>query len=137
SKERARLIKITRQPPDRDCKEVSEVPNRPKHRKINGFGSATCSDTLVSTSQVSEQASEENTNEINASDTSDTSDTNLHTQSAAAAGDEPVNISLPNSAIRIFTVGSASTALTSRLSRSTISAGVPLGTPMPSQPVTA
>jgi len=88
SKERARLIKITRQPPDRDCKEVSEVPNRPKHRKINGFGSATCSDTFVSTSQVSEQASEENTNEINASDTSDTSDTNLHTQSAAAAADD-------------------------------------------------
>src|SRR5262249_32550700 len=32
---------------------------------------------------------------------------------------EPVNISLPSSAIRPFTAGSASTALTSRLSRST------------------
>src|SRR5262249_58327903 len=50
---------------------------------------------------------------------------------------EPVNISLPSSAIRAFTVGSATAALTSRLSRSTIPAGVPLGTPMPSQPVTA
>src|SRR5215471_1653046 len=57
--------------------------------------------------------------------------------SLAKSADEPVNISLPSSAIRAFTVASARTALISRLSRSTISAGVPLGTPMPSQPVTA
>src|SRR5262249_5345754 len=57
--------------------------------------------------------------------------------SFAKSADEPVNISLPSSAIRAFTVASASAALISRLNRSTISAGVPLGTPMPSQPVTA
>src|SRR5215468_12297098 len=57
--------------------------------------------------------------------------------SLAKSADEPVNISLPSSAIRAFTVGSARAALISRLSRSTISAGVPLGTPTPSQPVTA
>src|SRR5262245_35636188 len=49
---------------------------------------------------------------------------------------EPVNISLPRSAIRPFTAVSASVALISLLSLSTISAGVPLGTPKPSQPVT-
>ena len=50
---------------------------------------------------------------------------------------EPESGSLPRSAIRPFTAGSASAALTSRLSRSTVSIGVPLGTPTPSQPITA
>src|SRR5262249_25832226 len=51
--------------------------------------------------------------------------------SLAKSEDEPVTISLPNSAIRAFTIGSARAALTSRLIRSTISAGVPFGTPIP------
>src|SRR5262245_28958268 len=58
-------------------------------------------------------------------------------RSLAKSEDEPVNISLANSAIRAFTVGSARAALTSRLIRSTIPVGVPLGTPIPSQPVTS
>src|SRR5262245_13214175 len=58
-------------------------------------------------------------------------------RSLAKSEDEPVNISLPNSPIRAITVVSARAALTSRLIRSTISVGVPLGAPIPSHPVTS
>ena len=44
---------------------------------------------------------------------------------------EPANTSPPRSAMRAFSLGSASAALISALSRSTISAGVLLGAPMP------
>jgi hypothetical protein len=79
-KGRARLIKITRQPlPDREGKEPSELSNRPKHSKTNGFGSDSSSDGC----QPSEELSEENTNEINASDSSDSSDSISPTQSGS------------------------------------------------------
>src|SRR6516225_2570699 len=78
SKERTRLIKITRQRlPDREGKEPSEPSNRPKENKTNGLGLDSCSD--------------------NASDGSDSSDSKIPTQSNGGrtcaqcnAGGEPL-----------------------------------------------
>src|SRR5262249_56192303 len=85
SKERSRLIKITRQRlPDREG-EPSEPSNRPKENKTNGLGLDSCSDSSLDSSDslplLSELPSEENTNEINASDGSDSSDSKIPTQS--------------------------------------------------------
>jgi hypothetical protein len=82
SKERTRLIKITRRHlPDREGKEPSEPSDRPKENKTNGLGSDTCSDSCWEGAELSEEPSEENTNEINASDGSDSSDSNFPTNS--------------------------------------------------------
>ena len=86
SKERTRLIKITRQLPDREWKELSEPSDRPKHGKANGFGS----DSWDVDTELSEEPSEEDANEINASDSSDSSDSNSRTQSARPPDNEPV-----------------------------------------------
>ena len=48
---------------------------------------------------------------------------------------EPASTVLPRSAMRALILVSARPALISRLSLSTISAGVPLGAPMPNQPL--
>jgi hypothetical protein len=82
SKERTRLIKITRQRlPDREGKEPSEPSNRPKENKTNGLGLDSCSDSWDGGAELSEEPSEENTNEINVSDSSDSSDSKIPTQS--------------------------------------------------------
>jgi len=102
SKERTRLIKITRQRlPDREGKEPSEPSNRPKENKTNGLGLDSCSDSSLDSSDspslLSELPSEQNTNEINASDGSDSSDSKIPTQSNGGrtcaqcnAGGEPL-----------------------------------------------
>src|SRR5262249_51094573 len=84
TKDRERLIKITRRPlPDREGEEMSEMSNRPKPSKNNGFGSDVSSDNCRPSDELSEETSEENPNEINASDNSDNSDNKFPTQSGS------------------------------------------------------